>query len=128
MATYLVIEDDPVVREMAAAGLEKVEYEAVEPASGGEALKLLRTGIVIDALLTDIRPPENNGLEVATAYRERFPDLPVLYVTGYAGQMRHVPGGIIISKPYRMARVVGVLNMASLRNGRGHAFGTTCLK
>jgi CheY-like chemotaxis protein len=105
----LVVEDDPFVREMAVAGLEEAGYEVVEAASGGEALRLVRAGIVIDALLTDIRLPEANGWEVATAYRELFPGLPVLYVTGSAEQMRPVPGGIIISKPYRMAQVVGVL-------------------
>jgi hypothetical protein len=43
------------------------------------------------------------------AYRERFPDLPVLYVTGYAEQMQPVPCGIILSKPYRMSQVISLL-------------------
>ncbi|MFC4172701.1 response regulator [Microvirga sp. GCM10011540] len=106
----LVVEDDAFVREMAVAGLEDAGFEVVEAASGGEALRLLHAGITVDALLTDIRMPEANGWEVAKACRERFPDLPVVYVTGYAEQMQPVPGGIIISKPYRMAHVVGVLN------------------
>ena len=105
----LVVEDDPFVREMAVAGLEDAGYEVTEAASGGEALRLLQAGIAVDALLTDIHLPEANGWAVARAYRERFPDLPVLYVTGYAEQMQPVPGGIIISKPYRMAQVIGVL-------------------
>jgi hypothetical protein len=46
---------------------------------------------------------------VAKDYRERFADLPVLYVTGYAEQMQSVPEEIIISKPYRKAQVIGVL-------------------
>ena len=41
--------------------------------------------------------------------RERFPDLPVLYMTRYVEQMQPVPGGIILSKPHRMAQVIGVL-------------------
>jgi CheY-like chemotaxis protein len=82
----------------------------MEAATGGQALRLLQAGIAVDALLTDIRMPEANGWEVAKAYRERFPDLPVLYVTGYAEQMQPVPGGIILSKPYRMAQVIGVLS------------------
>jgi CheY-like chemotaxis protein len=57
----------PFVREIAAARLEKVGYEVVEPASSGEALRLLRAGIVIDALLTDIHLPEASDREVATA-------------------------------------------------------------
>jgi CheY-like chemotaxis protein len=105
----LVVEDDAFVREMAVAGLEDAGFEAIEAASGGEALRLLQAGIAVDALLTDIRLPEANGWAVARAYRERFPDLPVLYVTGYAEQMQPVPRGIIISKPYRMAQVIGVL-------------------
>jgi CheY-like chemotaxis protein len=105
----LVVEDDPFIREMAMTGLEDAGYEAIEAASGGEALRLLHAGIAVDALLTDIRMPEANGWEVARAYRERFPDLPVLYVTGYAEQMQPVPGGIIISKPYRMSQVVSAL-------------------
>ena len=75
----------------------------------GEALRLLQAGITVDALLTDIRLPEANGGEAATAYHERFPDLPVLYMTGYAERMRSVPGEIIISEPGRMAQVIGVL-------------------
>ena len=94
---------------MAVSGLEEAGYEAIEAASGGDALRLLQAGITLNALLTDVRMPEANGWVVARAYRERFPDLPVLYVTGYAEQMQPVPGGIIISKPYRMAQVVGVL-------------------
>jgi CheY-like chemotaxis protein len=105
----LVVEDDPFVRDMAVSELEDAGYEVVEAASGGQALRLLQAGIAVDALMTDIRMPEANGWEVAKAYRERFPDLPILYVTGYAEQMQPVPGGIILSKPYRMAQVIGLL-------------------
>jgi CheY-like chemotaxis protein len=91
------------------AGLEDAGFEVIEADGGGDALRLLQAGITVDALLTDIRLPEANGWAAARAYRERFPDLPVLYVTGYAEQMQPVPGGIILSKPYRIAQVIGVL-------------------
>ena len=81
----LVVEDDPFVREMAVAGLEDAGYEVIEAGSGEDALRLLQAGIALDALLTDIRLPGANGWVVARAYRERFPDLPVLYVTGLCG-------------------------------------------
>ena len=106
----LVVEDDAFIRDMAVTELEEAGHEVMEAASGGQALRLLQTGIAVDALLTDIRMPEANGWEVARAYRQRFPDLPVVYVTGYAEQMQPVPGGIIISKPYRMAQLVDLLN------------------
>jgi CheY-like chemotaxis protein len=106
----LVAEDDPFIRDMAVAELEEAGHHVMEAASGGQALRLLQTGIAVDALLTDIRMPEANGWEVARAYRERFPDLPVVYVTGYAEQMQPVTGGVILSKPYRMSQVVDLLN------------------
>ena len=105
----LVVEDDPFVREMTVAGLEDAGFEVIEAAGGGQALELLQAGIAADALLTDIRMPGANGWVVARAFRERFPDLPVVYVTGYAEQMQPVPGGIIIPKPYKMSHVTGVL-------------------
>ncbi len=94
---------------MAVAGLEDAGYEVIEAADGGQALTLLQAGIALDALLTDVRMPEANGWVVARVYRERFPDLPVMYVTGYAEQVQPVPGGIIIAKPYRMDQVIGLL-------------------
>jgi CheY-like chemotaxis protein len=106
----LVVEDDPFIRDMAVTELEDAGYQVMEAASGGQALRLLQTGIAVDALLTDIRMPEANGWEVARAYRERFPELPVLYVTGYAEQMQPVTGGIILSKPYKMSQVISLLN------------------
>jgi CheY-like chemotaxis protein len=106
----LVVEDDPFIRDMAVTGLEDAGYQVMEAASGGQALRLLQTGISVDALLTDIRMPEANGWEVARAYRQRFPNLPVVYVTGYSEQMQPVTGGVILSEPYKMSQVVDLLN------------------
>ena len=107
--TILVAEDDPFVREMAVTGLEDAGYAVIEAADGEPALRLLQDGISVNALVTDIRMPGANGWVVARAYRERFPALPVLYLTGYAEQMQPVPGGVIISKPYRLSQVIGLL-------------------
>jgi CheY-like chemotaxis protein len=106
----LGVEDDPFVREMAVIELEEAGHEVTEAATGGQALRLLQAEIAVDVLMTDIRLPEANGWEVAKAYRGRFPDLPVLYVTGYSEQMQPVPGGVILSKPYKMSQVIGLLN------------------
>lgn len=48
-----------------------------------------------------------NGWVSTCAYSECFPDLSVLYATGYAVQMQPVTGGTIIARPYRMAQVIG---------------------
>ena len=106
----LVVEDDPFIRDMTVTELEEAGHRVMEAANGGQAIRLLQAGIAVDALLTDVRMPEANGWEVARAYRQRFPDLPVVYVTGYAEQIQPVTGGIILSKPYKMSQVVDLLN------------------
>jgi CheY-like chemotaxis protein len=105
----LMAEDDPFVRHLAVTQLEDAGFEVIEAVHGGQALQPLRTGIIVDALLTDIRMPGANCWEVAKVYRERFPDLPVIYVTGYTEQMQPVPGGGILSKPYKISQVIGLL-------------------
>jgi CheY-like chemotaxis protein len=119
----LVAEDDAFIRDMAVAELEDAGFEVVQATTGGQALRLLQSDIAIDALLTDIRMPEANGWEVARAYRERFPDLPVLYVTGYAEQMQPVAGGVILSKPYTMTQIINLLD-AMAEQGHGQARGS----
>ena len=109
----LVAEDDPFVRDLTVAELEEAGYEVIEAAHGGQALQFLQDGIVVDLLLTDIRMPEVDGWEVAKAYRQCFPNLPVLYVTGYAEKIDPVSGGIILPKPYKMSQVIGILKTLS---------------
>lgn len=105
----LVVEDDAFVRDMAVSGLEDAGFEVIEAVDGGQALRLLNTEIAIDALLTDVRMPGASGWEVAKAYRRQFPDLPVMYVTGYSEQMDPVTGGVILPKPYRLSQVISIL-------------------
>lgn len=61
---------------------------------------------------------------MARAFRERFQDLPVVYVTGYAEQMQPVTGGVILSKPYSMTQIISLLNTMA---GQGHRQGLGCL-
>ena len=120
----LVAEDDAFIRDMAVAEFEDAGFEVVQATTGGDALRLLQTGIALDALLTDVRMPEANGWEVARAFRERFPDLPVVYVTGYAEQMQPVTGGVILSKPYSMTQIISLLGAMA---EQGQSQGRGCL-
>jgi CheY-like chemotaxis protein len=105
----LVVEDETAIRMMVTSVLRKVGYEVAEARDGGEALQLLQAGLTIDTLLTDIRMPGADGWTVARAYRERFPALPVLYVTGQSDDVLPVPGGVLIRKPFRMSQILTVL-------------------
>jgi len=98
---------DEAVRFVESAGA------AVERAS---ALTFLAAPVRIDLLVTDLGLPNgSNGRLVADAARERRPDLPVLFITGYAGsalERQLAPGMQVIGKPFMLetlAAQVGAL-------------------
>jgi signal transduction histidine kinase len=80
----LLVDDDSAVREVTAGILHDLGYRVVEAGSGGAALDLLDHQSKIDVLLVDFAMPGMNGAEVAREVHARRPDLPVLFVTGYA--------------------------------------------
>jgi CheY-like chemotaxis protein len=107
-ATLLVVDDQEDVREVAVAQLEALGYRVVQAASGHLALDLVQRGQAIDLLIADYAMPGMSGIELARAMRERFPELPVLLVTGYveARQLDEQLGQArLMKKPYRMAEL-----------------------
>jgi CheY-like chemotaxis protein len=97
----LLVEDEAGVRLMIASGLARAGYDVIDASDGSAALRLLEEGTLPDILITDIRMPGADGWTVARAYRARLPDLPVLYVTGFADENNPVPGGVILPKPFQ---------------------------
>jgi CheY-like chemotaxis protein len=93
----------------------------LECSDGPTALDLLRSGVRVDLLVTDVGLPSGlNGRQVAEAARESRPDLPVLFITGYAGRAlegRLAAGMQLIGKPFSLdalaARVRSMLGAPS---------------
>jgi CheY-like chemotaxis protein len=79
----LVVEDDPDVRAHTTSLLRELGYTVLEAADAPAALRLLDSRAV-DLLFTDVGLPGKNGRELADAARQKFPDLKVLFTTGYA--------------------------------------------
>lgn len=84
MGTVLLVEDELLVREMAAEDLGEIGF-AVTPASDAdEALAILREGNGFDLLFTDIRMPGSiDGWELAREAKQMIPALKVIYATGF---------------------------------------------
>jgi signal transduction histidine kinase len=99
----LVVDDDHAVREVTAAMLVDLGYEVMEAGSGGAALDLLARHTDIDLLLLDFAMPGMNGAEVAREARLRRPQLPILFITGYAdtAALPQAPAYGILRKPFR---------------------------
>jgi PAS domain S-box-containing protein len=80
--TVLVVEDADAVRVLTGRLLYAAGYQVVSVESGAVALERLDAA---DVLVTDVVMPGMSGVELAVAARERRPDLPVVFVSGYTG-------------------------------------------
>ena len=98
--TILLVDDDDRVREVTAALLERFGYQVLAVNSGVAALTVLAERPV-DLLLADFAMPGMNGAELARTARERWPGLPVVFITGYAefGQL-NAGETLIVAKPF----------------------------
>jgi PAS domain S-box-containing protein len=81
--TILVVEDQDEVRQITRAALERYGYTVLTAANGREALEIAAAR-TFELLLTDLVMPDMGGQEVARRLGELFPDLPVLFMSGYA--------------------------------------------
>ena len=81
----LLVDDEDLLREVLAEQLETAGYHVLVAANGTEALALLAVGEAVDALITDLSMPDVDGLAVIRGAQERYPGLPAVLLTGYAG-------------------------------------------
>lgn len=104
--TILLVEDDDAVRAIAVIALEMRGYTVIQADCGARAIELVDTFEGrIDLLVTDVVLPGLNGRELAEKIVSRFPNLKVLYQSGYTDDsvVRH---GVLaaevafLQKPY----------------------------
>jgi PAS domain S-box-containing protein len=109
--TVLVVDDEPSVRMLVAEVLDELGYSAIEAADGIAGLKILRSDVRIDLLITDVGLPGGvNGRQMVDAARANRPDLKVLFITGYAENAAigngHLERGMhVLTKPFAMERL-----------------------
>lgn len=85
MARILITEDEESLRRFVARALRLDGHETFEAGDGAEGLERLDEG-AYDLLLSDIRMPVMDGIELAHQASARFPEMKILLMTGYAEQ------------------------------------------
>lgn len=101
----LVADDDHHVATVIRDILLHEGYEVEIARSGRQALEFLKSGKDLDLMITDMRMPEMDGLELLRQVRKTDRDLPVIVLTGYAtveDGLEAIGRGIIqnLSKPF----------------------------
>ncbi|RUT96331.1 response regulator, partial [Mesorhizobium sp. M7A.T.Ca.TU.009.01.3.2] len=87
MAKLLIVEDDESVRTLAARALERAGHTIDIAADGAQGLSLIQAARGgYDLVVSDIRMPEMDGIEMAIAAAALFPSIRIVLMTGYADQ------------------------------------------
>ena len=112
--TVLVVEDSREVADVTTALLEQLGYRVVRAENAGEALRHLQQGIEFDLLFSDIvMPGAINGIGLAEACRERFPDIPVLLTSGFSDAAQAADGRFdILRKPFELSALQRAIDQA----------------
>jgi two-component system cell cycle sensor histidine kinase/response regulator CckA len=105
--TILLAEDDPALREMAAALLRRLGYTVLVAANGMEALSLKQQRDIghIDLLFTDVVMPHMSGKELSERVRALYPHTKILFTSAFAeNAIVHQgvlnPGVALLQKPF----------------------------
>jgi len=79
----LVVDDDQVIRDLIISFLTFSGYEASGAQNGQEGLDIVLSHHP-DLVITDIHMPLMNGFQLLKAIKKIGPDIPVIFITGYA--------------------------------------------
>lgn len=82
--TVLLVEDEPMVRTVAERALTRQGYTVLTANNGEEALEIVNRGETIDLLISDVVMPVMDGPTMVREARKTRPELPILFMSGYA--------------------------------------------
>jgi len=110
--TILLVEDEDPVRAVNARALSARGYTVLEAASGIEALEIIEErGAPVDLVVSDVVMPEMDGPTLLGELRKLYPDLKVIFVSGYAEEAfrKNLPEGEdfnFLPKPFSLRQLV----------------------
>ena len=116
--TVLVVEDRPDVRAVTCGMVEQLGYRVLAAANGAEAVTIARQHQgPIPLLLTDVIMPGMNGREVAENLCRMKPEMKVVYMSGFTGQVLSETGEFdasigYLQKPFTLAQLAETLRGA----------------
>jgi CheY-like chemotaxis protein len=101
----LVVDDQTEMRALTVTCLRMLGLQCCEVPSGMEALRYLERDTQFDVLITDLRMPQMNGLELLSEVKRRYPWLPVILVSSagdvdICDQAQREGAAYCIDRPY----------------------------
>src|SRR5688572_16627435 len=117
----LIVDDDPQLEQVLAALLGAEKIQTLVSRSAPEALRILESGRQVDAVITDLQMPDMDGMQFLSAVVGRWPDIPVLMLTGFgtipiAVEAMKKGAADFMLKPFQNAEVVYCVKKALARS------------
>jgi two-component system cell cycle sensor histidine kinase/response regulator CckA len=107
--TVLLVEDEAMVRAVAERALTRQGYNVLVAENGEEALEILGREGKVDLLISDVVMPTMDGPTTVREARKMHPDLPILFISGYAEeQLRKsidIPNVSFLAKPFSVQQL-----------------------
>lgn len=117
----MVVEDEVLLRMMIADELRRSDLQVIECGNADEALDVLHSGTPVATVLTDLRMPGSlDGVKLAKAVHDEFPDMRVFLTSTYTLPFDDAPHEGFFQKPYDPTVVVRTIK-SSLRQERAPA-------
>jgi len=107
--TVLIVEDEVMVRAVAERALTRHGYTVLVAENGEAALEILGREDKVDLMISDVVMPTMDGPTTVRAARKMHPDLPILFISGYAEeQLRKsidIPNVAFLAKPFSVQQL-----------------------
>jgi CheY-like chemotaxis protein len=111
----MIVDDEWSVRMYIKAVLESDGFHTIEAENGVEALEQIRQlGTGVHLLVSDIKMPQMNGIELACLVRADFPTIPIILISGYPDEFSDVAFEFI-SKPFRVETLLSTVRNVMAR-------------
>nr|WP_294846585.1 response regulator [uncultured Sphingomonas sp.] len=111
--TILLVEDEPMVRTVAERALTRHGYKVLTANNGEEALEVIDRGEDIALLISDVVMPLMDGPTMVKEARKSRPDIPILFMSGYAEeQLRKsidIANVAFLPKPFSVQELAGAV-------------------
>lgn len=122
----LVVDDEADIRKTVRLTLTRAGFEVIDAEDGEKAIKEIRSGdnpLMVDAILCDIHMPKVNGVEAVAFFRQQFPSVPVIIMTGQPdikGATELMKQGVVdyLIKPVSPEKLTEVVT----KHAKGHVY------